>query len=98
IRNFVRLENVRRKTQVRGSKLRIRRLNSDNRNLGFWRQVVPDGVHSGADIGKRFIRVVIELQSRGDRRKALSALGLDIIDSIRSRDGSFDRRGDKATH
>jgi len=44
------------------------------------------------------VAVVIQLEPRGDRRKAEPALGLEELDAIRGGNGAFQRRGDKPAH
>ena len=55
-------------------------------------------VHFRADIRERLVRVVIQLQTRGDGRDALRALRLDVVDAVRGRDRTFQRRGNESAN
>ena len=71
VRDLVLLQNLRGETQVGRGELRVGGLDVDRGNLRLRRQVVAHLVHLGADFRQRLVRVVIELQTRGDRGDAL---------------------------
>ena len=64
----------------------------------FRRQKIADRIDLRADVGQRFVRVVIQFQTRRDRRNALLTLRLDVIDSVRGGDRALERRGDESAH
>ena len=59
IRDLVRLQNVRRETQIAPGELRIGGLDVDDRHFGFRRQIVADLIYLRIDFRKRLVRVVI---------------------------------------
>ena len=67
-------ENVGGEAEISGGELRVAGIDVDHRHLGFRRQIVADLVDLRADFGERLVRVVVQLQPRGDGREALRAL------------------------
>ena len=78
--------------------MRIRRLDVDDRNFGLGRQIAAHLIDLGADLGQGLDRIVIEPQAGADRRSALGALRLEVIDAVGGGNGPFQRRGDEAAH
>ena len=68
------------------------------RNFRFRRQIAPDRINLGADIGQCLIGIIIQFQPDGDLRLALLTLRLDVIDAIRRSDRALERRCDKAAN
>src|SRR5206468_10027485 len=66
ISDFVRLEDVGGKTEIGRGELRIGRLELDHGHLCFGRQIVSLRVHFRADVGERFVPVVIQFQASRD--------------------------------
>ena len=97
IGHLVRLKNVGCKTKVSRRKLGISCLDCYDRNFRFRREVTPDGIYPGADVGQSFVGVIVQFQTHGDRRNTLQTLRLDVIDSVRRRDCTFQRGGDEST-
>src|SRR5207248_1305241 len=58
VSNFVRLKDVGGETEISGSKLRISRLDCNDRNFRFGRQVAPDGIDPRANVGESLVSVV----------------------------------------
>ena len=67
-------------------------------NFGLRRKEIADGFDLSADLREGFVRIVVQPQARGDRREALLALGLQVIDAIGRRDRALQWRSDETAH
>jgi hypothetical protein len=91
-------EQVGRKAQIGGCELGVRGLHRDGGNFGLRRQIVADLIHLGRDLGQRFGRLVVQLQTGIDHRKALQAPRLDVVDAVGRSDGLLERCGNETAH
>ena len=96
--DLVVLEDLRAEAQVHRRELRVGRLDADGRDLRLGRQIGAHLVHARADVGERAGGVEVELQADVDRRQALDALRLDVVDAVGGGDRALERRGDEAAH
>ena len=96
--DLVLLEELRGEAEVGGGELAVGRLDVEDGDLSLGRQVAPDLVHFGADLGERLGCVVVQAQARSNDRAALLALRLDVFDSVGGGDHALERRGDEAPH
>ena len=84
------------KPRYMDGELGVRRRELDDRRLRLGRQVVAHLRHLGLDLGQGGVGVVVELQVDRDRRDALGARGLDVVDAVGAGDHALERRRDEA--
>ena len=82
--------------EIHRRELRVRGLKVDDRRLRLGRQVVAHLRDLRLDLGERGIGVVVQLQMDGDRRDALRAGRLDVVDAVSAGDDPLERRRNEA--
>ena len=96
--DLVVLEDRRAEAQVHRRELRVGGLDGDRGDLRFGRKIGAHLVDARADVRERVGGVEVELQADVDRREALDALRLDVVDAVGGGDRALERRRDEAAH
>ena len=76
IGDLVRLQNIRGEAEIGGGELRIGRLDIDDRDFGFGREIAAHLIDLRADLRKRFVRIVVQLQPSRDGGNTLRTFRL----------------------